>query len=350
MIMRCLPLLPLLLLLGWLGLAGSAAMAQQASPFQMPGKPAAAEPANESTVEPGMYQRLMFQVRQVQSELYRELSLGVRALKKDYSLSTAWGLILISLLYGVFHAVGPGHGKAVITSYLLANERAVRQGIVLSLLSSLMQGGTAVVLVMGGAWAFDLAGQRLLDSAWSMEQFSFGLIAAVGLFMIWQVLTGRGHHHHDHDHHDGHGHDHDGHGHDHDHDHGHDHGHVALPPIGGDGQGLTLRRAVPIILAVGIRPCGGALIVLVFALTNGLVFAGIGATFAMSLGTGLTVSVLAILTLTSKGLVLRFARRDMAWAGRIEKGLRLFGGLALLAFGALFLLASIGAPRSPFGI
>lgn len=333
---RC---LSLLLLLGWLGLAGSAATAQQASPFQMPGKPAAAEPASE----PGMYQRLMFQVRQVQSELYRELSLGVRALKQDYSLSTAWGLIVISLLYGVFHAVGPGHGKAVITSYLLANERAVRQGIALSLLSSLMQGVTAVVLVLGGAWAFDLAGQRLLDSAWSMEQFSFGLIAAVGLFMIWMVLTGRGHHHHDHDD-QGHGHAHVG------HDHDHDHGHVALPPSSVDAQGLTLRRAVPIILAVGIRPCGGALIVLVFALTNGLVFAGIGATFAMSLGTGLTVSVLAILTLTSKGLVLRFARRDMAWAGRIETGLRLFGGLALLAFGALFLLASMGAPRSPFGI
>lgn len=339
---RC---LPLLLLLGWLGLAGSAALAQQASPFQMPGKPAAAEPASEPASEPGMYQRLMFQVRQVQSELYRELSLGVRALKQDYSLSTAWGLIVISLLYGVFHAVGPGHGKAVITSYLLANERAVRQGIVLSLLSALMQGVTAVVLVMGGAWAFDLAGQRLLDSAWSMEQFSFGLIAAIGLFMIWQVLAGRGHHHHDHGDHDhGHAHAHDG------HDHDHDHGHVALPPSSADGQGLTLRRAVPIILAVGIRPCGGALIVLVFALTNGLVFAGIGATFAMSLGTGLTVSVLAILTLTSKGLVLRFARRDMAWAGRIETGLRLFGGLALLAFGALFLLASMGAPRSPFGI
>lgn len=331
--------LALLLFLLCATIAGPVAQAQQASPFQMPGKPAAAEPASE----PGLYDRLMMEVRQVQSQLYRELSLGVRALKQDYSLSTAWGLILVSLLYGVFHAVGPGHGKAVITSYLLANERAVRQGIALSLLSSLMQGITAVVLVLGGAWAFDLAGQRLLDSAWSLEQFSFGLIAAVGLFMLWQVLTGRGHHHHHEDH--GHGHDH--HGHDHHGHHHHDHGHVALPPGGGK---LTLRRAIPIILAVGIRPCGGALIVLVFALTNGLVAAGIGATFAMSLGTGLTVSVLAILTLTSKGVAMRFASRDMAWAGRVEKGLRLLGGLALLAFGSLFLLASIGAPRSPFGI
>ena len=125
---------------------------------------------------------------------------------------------------------------------------------------------------------------------------------------------------------------------------------MVLPPTGAGAARLTLRRAIPIILAVGIRPCGGALIVLVFALSNGLVGAGIGATFAMSLGTGLTVSVLAILTLTSKSVAMRFASRDMAWAGRVETGLRLFGGLALLAFGGLFLLASLGAPRSPFGI
>lgn len=312
--------------------------AQTASPFQRPGT-VAAEPA-----DPGLYARVMNDVRQIQSQLYRQLSRAVRALKDDYSLSTAWGLILVSLLYGIFHAVGPGHGKAVITSYLLANERAVRQGIALSLLSSLAQGMTAVVLVVGGAWLFDLAGNQLLDSAWSLERFSFGLIAAVGVFMLWQVLTGRGHHHHDHGH-DDHGHDHD---HEDEHDHGH--GHIALPPMGQDGARLTLRRALPIILAVGIRPCGGALIVLVFALANGLVLAGIGATFAMSLGTGVTVSTLAILTLTSKRFAMRLANRDMRWAGWLEMGLRVFGALALIAFGALFLLASVGAPRSPFGL
>lgn len=319
----------------FLSLSVLPAAAQTASPFQRPGN-VAAEPADQS-----LYTRVMNEVRQIQSQLYRQLSRAVRALKDDYSLSTAWGLILVSLLYGIFHAVGPGHGKAVITSYLLANERAVRQGIALSLLSSLAQGITAVVLVIGGAWLFDLAGNQLLDSAWSLERFSFGLIAAVGVFMLWQVLTGRGHHHHDHGH-DDHDHTHD------DHDHGH--GHIALPPTGQDGARLTLRRAVPIILAVGIRPCGGALIVLVFALANGLVLAGIGATFAMSLGTGVTVSVLAILTLTSKRFAMRLANRDMRWAGWLEKGLRVFGALALIAFGALFLLASIDAPRSPFGI
>lgn len=320
-------------LLALLAVSGPAP-AQQNSPFQRGPAPQA------EAGEPSWYDSVMNEVRQVQSELYRQLAVAVRVLKQDYSLSAAWGLVVISLLYGVFHAVGPGHGKAVITSYLLANERAVRQGILLALLSSVAQGVSAVVLVFGGAWAFDLVGQRLLDAAWSLEQASFGLIAAIGAFLLWQAVTGRGghadhHHHHDHDN----GHDHSGHGHHH------------LP----DGaalsrEPLTVRRALPIVLAVGIRPCGGALIVLVFAIANGLYWAGVGATFAMSMGTALTVSVLAVLTLTSKRLALGLASRDMVWIGRLERGLKVAGALALLAFGSLFLLASLDGPRTPFGV
>ncbi|WP_416896765.1 MAG: nickel/cobalt transporter [Minwuia sp.] len=290
----------------------------------------------------------MNEVRVIQSRLYRQLGQAVGALKKDYSLGTAWALVLISLLYGVFHAVGPGHGKAVITSYLLANERAVKQGILLAVLSSLAQGVSAVVLVFGGAWLAGLAGQRLMDAAWSLEQISFGVIALIGGFLLWQVVTGRGHHHHhgEHDHHDhgDHGHGHEGHDHDH---HHHHHG----PDVAAlSSEPLTIRRALPIVAAVGIRPCGGALIVLVFAIANGLYLAGIGATFAMSLGTAATVSALAVLTLTSKKAALRFASRDMKWAGRIETGLKLLGALALIAFGVLFLLASLDQPRAPFGV
>lgn len=316
----------------------TAAFAQAQNPFQR--GPSAQE---QTTEEPGIFQQLMNEVRVLQSQLYRQLAKGVKALKDDYSLSTAWGLVVISLLYGVFHAVGPGHGKAVISSYLLANERAVKQGILLAVLSSLAQGVSAVVLVFGGAWAFNLAGQRLMDAAWSLEQLSFGLITVIGLFLLWQVITGRGHHHHDHEGHDHHHDHHDGHHDHHDHHHGPD-----VSTLG--RERLTVRRAMPIVLAVGVRPCGGALIVLVFAIANGLYIAGIGATFAMSMGTAATVSVLAVLTLTSKKLAMRFAERDMTWAGRVEKGLKLLGALALIAFGGLFLLASLDQPRAPFGV
>ncbi|WP_417515300.1 nickel/cobalt transporter [Minwuia sp.] len=333
--MRWLSRLGLVLFLTLTCLAVQPADAQSPNPFQR--GPVQTEPQGE----PGFFDWLMNEVRVVQAQLYRQLAGAVKALKQDYSIGTAWALIAISLLYGVFHAVGPGHGKAVISSYLLANERAVKQGILLAVLSSLAQGISAVVLVFGGAWVAGLAGQRLMDAAWSMEQLSFGLIALIGLFLLWQVLTGRGHHHHE--------------AHDHDHDHAHDdhdhHHHHHGPDVSAlVAEPLTVRRALPIIFAVGIRPCGGALIVLVFAIANSLYMAGIIATFAMSMGTAATVSVLAVLTLVSKNTAMRLAGRDLVWVGRVEKGLKVFGALALIAFGLLFLLASLEQPRAPFGV
>ncbi|PJK29681.1 nickel/cobalt transporter [Minwuia thermotolerans] len=325
---------PLILLAGallaFLIAANAPAAAQQSSPFQRGPAPQA------EAAKPSWYGEAMAEVRRIQGELYRQLAGAVRVLKQDYSLSTAWGLIAISLLYGVFHAVGPGHGKAVITSYLLANERAVRQGVLLALLSSVAQGVSAIALVFGGAWAFDLVGQRLLGAAWSLEQASFGLIAAIGAWLLWQAATGRGHPHHRHSHDEQ--------------DHGHDHHHHGPDMAVLTREPLTIRRALPIVLAVGIRPCGGALIVLVFAIANGLYWAGVGATFAMSMGTAVTVSALAVLTLASKRLALGLAARDMVWIGRIEVGLKVLGALALLAFGLIFLAASLDGPRAPFGV
>lgn len=316
------------------------------------GRPAPGTATAAPAGEPDMYDRAMMEVRRLQATLYRELAGAVRVLKTDYSLSAAWALVTISLAYGVFHAVGPGHGKAVISAWLLANTRALRQGIVLAVLSSLAQAVSALVLVYGGAWLFGLAGQRLLDSAWSLEQASFALIAAVGALMLWRLARGSGHHGHDphdqahdHAHHDPHGHPHDDH-HGHAHDDHHGHAHLPAPT----GQPLTLRHALPIIAAVGIRPCGGALIVLVFALANGLWLAGAGAVLAMSLGTAVTVSALATITVLFRDLALRLAAARSAWPGRIETGLKLAGGLTLLAFGTVFLLASLGQPASPFGI
>jgi len=59
-----------------------------------------------------------------QSEFYREISSALRAAKSDGS--AVWSLLGISFAYGIFHAAGPGHGKAVISSYLVANQETAR--------------------------------------------------------------------------------------------------------------------------------------------------------------------------------------------------------------------------------
>ena len=80
-----------------------------------------------------------------QSEFYREMSATIRAAKSDGW--AVWTLLAISFAYGIFHAAGPGHGKAVISSYLVANQETARRGIVLSFASALLQALVAVLIV-----------------------------------------------------------------------------------------------------------------------------------------------------------------------------------------------------------
>ena len=169
-----------------------------------------------------------------QSEFYRQISATIRAAKSDGS--AVWTLLVLSFAYGIFHAAGPGHGKAVISSYLVANRETARRGIVLSFASALMQSLVAVVLVGICAWLLN-ATAKTMCGAKAIEIASYALIAAFGARLVWTkgggflralrpqqlvpamaVATPQ----HDHDHH----HDH-SHSHAHAsvaHDHGHDHG------------------------------------------------------------------------------------------------------------------------------
>jgi len=102
------------------------------------------------------------------------------------------------------------------------------------------------------------------------------------------------------------------------------------------------RQACSMALAIGIRPCTGALIVLFFAYPIGLYWAGVASTLVMSLGTAITVSVIAAIAVYSKQFALRLAKKDDAWLTRIAFGLRLCGGLVIAALGGLLFWASLG--------
>src|SRR4051812_37855992 len=178
-----------------------------------------------------------------QAEFYQNFSRIIRAAKTDGT--AVWTLLGVSFLYGIFHAAGPGHGKAVISSYLVANEETWRRGIVLSFASALLQAFVAVALVGIAAVILNATARQMCDAGRVIELASYALIALVGARLIWvkgkgflrearglgrplhavgAAVTPPHHHDHDHSHHDhNHNHDHHGHGH---HHHGHDdHGH-----------------------------------------------------------------------------------------------------------------------------
>ena len=113
------------------------------------------------------------------------------------------------------------------------------------------------------------------------------------------------------------------------------------------GDTWSLARALSIVFAVGIRPCSGAVLVLLFANAIGLYAAGIGATFAMSLGTALTVSALAVLTLFAKNIAIRLVGGGEGRLALAYKVLAIVGSLLVFAIGLVLLIGSWGAPR-PF--
>ena len=324
---------------------GSTSVAQK-SPFGVPvpgtqQTPSSSEknttgPAEQRSGQRSLAQRAWAAVLAVQRDLHRQLAAAVRKLKSDGGFAAAWLLASLSFIYGVVHAVGPGHGKAVISSYVLANERTVRRGVLLSFLAAMVQAVSAIILVAILAVAMNAAGLKIRAMESYLESASYALIALVG---VWLVVTqmrrilSRGAKHAD--------------AHAHPHTHDHDCGHAHMPDPQNLKGDLSWRKGAAIVLAVGMRPCSGAVIVLVFALANGLFFAGVAATFAMALGTAITVSVLAVLSVASKQLAFRVAGASEPWSGWIANVAGLGGSMLVLMLGITLFVGSLG-PARPF--
>jgi nickel/cobalt exporter len=289
-----------------------------------------------------------------QAEFYRQFSGLIRASRADGH--AAWSLFGLSFFYGIFHAAGPGHGKAVISSYLVANGETWRRGVVLSFASALIQALVAVVVVGVAAALLNATAATMNNTVNVIETVSYALIIVIGLRLLWvkgwaffaalrtlhrptavgaavtppdllHAHRGHEHHAHDrhgHDHHDhqhngddhhhrgANSHSHDGHAHCECHDHASAWGHAHAPEpkeLAGPGG---WRRGFSAVVAVGARPCSGAIIVLVFALAQGLFSAGMVSTFIMGLGTAITVAAIASIAVSAK-----------SWAARRRNPVRL---------------------------
>jgi ABC-type nickel/cobalt efflux system permease component RcnA/ABC-type uncharacterized transport system substrate-binding protein len=298
-----------------------------------------------------------------QSEFYRSLTATLSDIKQNGA--AVWLLLAVAFLYGVFHAAGPGHGKAVITSYVLASGDSVKRGVAISFAAAFVQALSAIVIVGVATLIIGATAQQMTGVTDWLEIASYAAIVLLGLWLLWSKTFGGGHHHHHHHGpatavagHGGHReHGHHGHGHDH-HRHNH-HGDgellvrdldeaaaarraapapAATPaPAAAPASGHWLARAWSAILAVGIRPCSGAIIILVFALSQGLILAGVAATFVMALGTGLTVAILATIAVSAKGLAMRFADAESGRGATVLRVVEIGGALAVLLFGVLLL-------------
>ena len=300
-----------------------------------------------------------------QAKFYLQLSHLIRESKADGS--AAYTLLGISFIYGVFHAAGPGHGKAVISSYLVANDETWRRGVVLSFASAVLQSLTAIVIVAVAAVLLGATAKAMGNTVRVIEMVSYGLIVLIGLRLLW--VKGRSflhllrpqaqahEHGHGHDHGHAHGHDH-AHAHAHHDHHGHDHAHHHHDEVEASAWGHAhapepaelkgphwLRRGLAAIVAVGLRPCSGAIIVLVFALAQGLFWIGVASTFVMGLGTAITVAVVATIAVGARGFAGRLAKAKPGAGLLLVRGLETAASLAIILFGAALLTGYMVSER-----
>ncbi|HZG29186.1 MAG TPA: nickel/cobalt transporter [Ensifer sp.] len=365
-----------------LALAATALLAPLAAHAGSPLGIGTAEPSFNTTGFGGTF--LMW-VNMEQQRFYRALTQALVAMRQDpWKL---WTLVSLSFLYGVFHAAGPGHGKAVISSYMIANEIQLKRGILIAIISSFLQGITAL-LVVGTAYVVLRSTSITLTNATDfLEQASYLLVAGFGFWMLVRKVrslvtksaprranapamagmpAGMQFHAHDDDalcac----------------DHttvqrlapaksgfklgpgsgqptgflgsgktnrtavaDFCEECGHAHMPsPQSLGGENFSLRAAFSAVLAVGLRPCSGAIIVVTFSLLNSLYLGGILSVFAMSVGTAITVSLLAITAVSAKGLAVKLAG-DGTVGEKIGTTIEILGAAFVMALGIVLFLAT----------
>lgn len=295
-----------------------------------------------------------------QAEFYTALRDAMRAARDD--ARAFWTLAGVAFLYGVFHAAGPGHGKAVLSSYVLANERALRRGVAIAFAAAALQGLVAFAIVGLGAIALGATSQQMTRAAGLIETASYGAILALGLWLVWkkgaalrvawrgeaaacaecgdrfalryapalapapgvsrfaaspvaptpaasQALAC---------------------------------GHI--PSAAALSGELSWRAAATTVFAAGARPCSGAIIVLVFSLAQGVFWAGAGAVAAMALGTALTTAAIAAFAVLFKGAALRLAGADSARGALVLRGLELAAACAVALLGLGLVTGALATP------
>ncbi|WP_417793817.1 nickel/cobalt transporter [Terasakiella pusilla] len=311
-------------------------------------------PVDAFASEASYWTQTVHYIRVQQQQFHRELAGAIRALQGG-GIQAVWGMVTISFLYGVFHAAGPGHGKAIISTYLLSQESQLKRGIFLSFASAFVQGLSAVVLVQGLVGLVGLSRSDAKDTVPLLEMVSFGLIAVIGLVLIKRASLALYRKNktapsHDHDHHHDHSHNHD-----HSHDHAHDDhtcstcGHSHAPSADMLAKNTSLRDTIAIIFSVGIRPCSGSVLVLIFAEIIGLSWAGIASVFAISFGTALTVSALATLAVYFRKSALYLAERQGgAMIQNLSLLAALLGGVIITGLGVSLLIEASASPHPLF--
>ncbi len=221
-------------------------------------------------------------------------------------------LLLLAFCYGVLHAAGPGHGKAVVTSFILSQKRSLAGGLLLGNGVALAHGIAGIILVLAVHFILKSGLIGPLQTVTRTTQYiSYSLITLLGAalvikcFIKWRSA-------------------------------GRDNRKPGENTAAGSGK-----RMLPVVIAVGMIPCPGVVMVMLFAMSMNLIGLGIILGLCIAAGMAVTITLVVILAMYGKGLMLKALGRDSRLAKRIEFGIEATAGVLVAALGGLLLVGMV---------
>ncbi len=293
----------------------------QANPF-VSGRPSEdiAPAAGFSLVMPYFRQIMVWQ-----QQIHEAMTNQIEALKDGQSFTALWLLLAFCFGYGIFHVIAPGHGKVIVSSYFLGNRARWLDGVWAGLIMAIGHTVTAIALVIILNGIMGLGQLTALDKTRYVELAGYGMIMGIGLWLLARAARKKqgcascccGH-----DHHHGHGH--------HDHEHP-QHAH----PKNDDTNFFHNKQAVSLFTATSLVPCTGSMIVLLFTLAQGVLWAGVLSVIAIALGMWLTITVIGTAAIFLRHAILLNEDKPSLWRQRIIRTLNIIAALIITGTGGL---------------
>ena len=275
--------------------------------------PFTTKPENQQTVPPPVISNKLFlKIIIWQHKLKAKMSSLVREAESTGSIKPLLLLIIAAFAYGIIHAAGPGHGKAIALSYVLSQRPSYIRGMVFSNCMALFHGtsGIAFVLVIRLILKTNIV--KNLETVTNMTQIiSYSIIACFGLgifiYSIYKLIKKYNQKQHTYE----------------------------------TFKSGKYINPVLIAFAVGSIPCPGVVMVMLFALSMNLITLGIILGITISIGMAFTVSIVVLITISGKAASLSVISKNSKRAGFIENAIEVFAGLLLMTLGILFLGANL---------
>ena len=242
--------------------------------------------------QPNRFQQVIGQVNDMQQDIKQTMSGHVRDFKDGGHPAALLLVFALAFAYGVVHAAGPGHGKSLVLAYLLNRPEGYARGVLMGALAAFCHGLSAIIVVLviylfslgRLTTGFDAASDRLV-------LVSYSLIVLIGLALLVRWFR--------------------------------------------DPDAGTPGSRIPMIVAIGLVPCPGTMIVLLFFIAMQLLGLGIAVALVMAFGMSLTVALIALLAVGGRNLAVSRGGE------RIARGVELVGALLVMGLGSLLFISQV---------